>query len=205
MVDETREKGPFTFGRVLAGVLVTAAAAGATWYYARERLTETPEYEPIVGDGAFELRRYPALLVAETVRGGARDYALKTAFGVLADYVFAESRDGEEIAMTAPVLAAPAADGTWRVRFVMPAGWTRETLPEPGIGVAIAELPARRVAAVRFSGRADDALLMRKEAELRAWMTAQGLEAAQPAEHAFYNSPAIPGPLRRNEILIEIV
>lgn len=203
MADRTRDNGPFTLGRVLAGVAV-AAAAGAAIYYARERRTESPVHETIISDGAFELRRYPALLVAEAVRFGDRAGALRSAFGALADYIFAESREGDAIAMTAPVLAAPTEEGALRVRFVMPAIWTRATLPAPNQGVEIDELPARRVAVIRFGGRVDDALLARKEAELRDWMATQGLVAAQPAEQAYYNSPATPGPLRRNEVLIQI-
>jgi hypothetical protein len=196
-----------TLGKALAGVAGLAAAgvaAGAAWMWLRERASETPEYKVLLADGAFELRRYPAMLVAETVQMGARDRALGNGLGLLADYFFAESRGGEEIAMTTPVIALQDGGGGWRVRLVTPAVWTRETLPEPGPGVTIVEVPSRRVAAVRFAGRADDALLAGNEKQLREWIADQGLVGADQAEHCFFNSPFMPGRMRHNEVMIEM-
>jgi len=190
-----------TAGKVAAGI-GAAIAGGAAFFYVRELATEKPAFDLIEKDGACSIRRYPGVIVAETVRHGKRERALGNGFGVLADYIFAESREGEAIAMTAPVLADRRGDD-WRIRFVMPSKWTRATLPEPGPGVTIEELPARTMAAIRFAGRAGDADLARQEAALREWMLQRGL-AAGKVEHAFYNSPFIPGPLRRNEILIEV-
>ena len=188
--------------RIATGV-GAAIAGGAAWLYARERTVETPACETIRREGAFSVRRYPPLVVAETLRTGGRAAALKSGFGVLADYIFAESRDGEAIAMTAPVLADPAG-ANWRIRFVMPAKYTRATLPPAGPNVTITDVPARTVAAIRFAGRPDDAALIAREAELRGWMQANGLAASGEAEHAYYNSPLMPGPLRRNEVMIAI-
>lgn len=189
-------------GRIAAAACA-ALAGGATWFYARERTIEQPRYEELERDGAFSIRRYPAMMVAETVQPGTRSRALNSGFGLLADYIFAESRGGREIAMTAPVLAEPSG-ARWRVRFVMPAAAVAAGLPAPGAGVALAELPARTVAAVRFAGRADDALLGRQERALRSWVAARGRQPIGKVEHAFYNSPMIPGPLRRNEVMLEI-
>lgn len=189
-------------GRI-ASAVCAAAVGGAAWLYARELATEKPHYEELERDGAFSIRRYPAITVAETVQSGTRSRALGSGFGLLADYIFAESRGGKEIAMTAPVLAEPSG-AQWRVRFVMPAGAVAAGLPAPGVGVTLADMPARTVAVVRFAGRADDALLGRKERELRSWMAAHGRHPFGEAEHAFYNSPMIPGPLRRNEVLFEL-
>lgn len=187
----------------IAGAVCAAAVGGAAWFYARELATEKPRYEELERDGAFSVRRYPALTVAETMQSGTRSRALGSGFGLLADYIFAESRGGREIAMTAPVLAEPAGS-QWRIRFVMPAEAVAAGLPSPGAGVSLADLPTRTVAVVRFAGRADDALLGRKERELRSWLAAHGHNPVGVAEHAFYNSPMIPGPLRRNEVMFEL-
>ena len=60
------------------------------------------------------------------------------------------------------------------------------------------------MAAVQFSGygRASDLALA--EARLRDWLTGQGLMPAGEAEFAFYDAPMVPGPLRRNEVLIPV-
>ena len=77
-------------------------------------------------------------------------------------------------------------------------------LPATDGAVVIDEVATRTVAAVRFAGRPDDAVLAARETELRRWLSDRGLKAAEGAQHAFYNSPFIPGPLRRNEVLIEL-
>lgn len=191
------------WGKVLAGV-AAAAAAGATYLYLKERAAKAPESEKLFGEGVFEIRRYPALLVAETIQHGSRDRALGNGFGLLADYIFAESREGDELPMMVPVLGSAVEGGDWKIRFLMPADQTRETLPEPGPGVAIAEIPERELAIIKFSGKPDDKTLAAKEAELRLWIAAQGRDAAGPVEHGYYNSPLRPGPMRQNEVMIPL-
>jgi hypothetical protein len=85
----------------------------------------------------------------------------------------------------------------------MPSKFTLATLPKPADNVDLAERPARRVAVLRFSGSPDDAALAKREAELRSWLAARGINGGA-VEYAFYNSPFIPGPLRRNEVLIAL-
>ena len=78
-------------------------------------------------------------------------------------------------------------------------------LPAPATkDVRLVEVPARRSAAIRFSGVADDALIATKEAELRAWMAARSLVPAAAPVFAYYNDPFTPGFLRRNEVIIDL-
>ena len=180
------------------------AVAGAGYFFYREKSIEKPGHKVIERDGQFEVREYPELLVAETIAGGSRAQALDKGFGQLADYIFAKSRDGTKVAMTAPVLSANAGGGEWTTRFVMPTKFTRETLPETGPGVRIETLPARKVAVISFGGAAEEAELSTREQELRDWVGAKKFTTTGEPERAFYNSPFIPGPLRRTEILITI-
>ena len=60
------------------------------------------------------------------------------------------------------------------------------------------------MAALRFSGSASDRDLALMEARLRDWMRHERLMPAGEAEFAFYDAPMIPGPLRRNEVLIPV-
>lgn len=192
--------------KLIAAGVTALAAAGAGFFYLRESRSNQAPYERLVKAGAFELRAYPALLVAETIQTGERDRATTRGFQCLARYIFAEEREGEAIAMTAPVLVEPSTDGLagWKTRFIMPPEWTVETLPAPGADVEINDIPARQVAAIRFAGRADDLLLAEKEAELRRWIAENGYRPDGDAEYAFYNSPVVPALLRRNEVLIEV-
>jgi hypothetical protein len=190
--------------RWIAAAAAGTAAVAAAAYYLNERNSEKPDYDLLIDEGRYALRAYPAMIVAETIQHGQRETALGNGFRVLADYIFARSRPGKKIAMTAPVLSNRADDG-WRTRFVMPSKLGKEDLPAPATGVTLTEQPARKTAAIRFSGNVDDAMLAESEAELREWMAANSLEPAGDVEYAFYNSPFIPGPMRRNEILIPTV
>ena len=90
---------------LLAGVGVAAAVlGGAAFYYLKERATEEPGFRPLETDGDHQIRDYPPLTVAETVVNGPRRNALDQGFRILADYLFAKSRDGEKLAMTVPVM-----------------------------------------------------------------------------------------------------
>jgi DNA gyrase inhibitor GyrI len=204
---------------VLAGVAAAGAAliGGAAFYYLKERQTEEPDFRPLESDGDYQIRDYPAMTVAETVVEGPRRDALDEGFRVLADYAFARSRDGERLEMTVPVMqdsGDPMAsdpplfddelEGAWRTRFVMPEGRSADELPEPPDGVTLVELPPRKVAVVSFSGVASDRLLAQQEDRLRGWLARRGVMISAEPEYAFYNSPMIPGPLRRNEVWLAL-
>lgn len=182
------------------------AAVGAAAAFAHYRQTEQPDYLVLRSEGDFALRDYPALVVAEVSNTGSREGASGASFRRLAAYIFAKDRPagGEKIAMTAPVLQDETRPGEWRMRFVMPSKYTLDTLPPAPADITLTQTPARRMAAVRFSGNASERDLALMEARLRDWMREQGLMPAGEAEFAFYDAPMIPGPLRRNEVLIPV-
>ncbi|MES2442941.1 MAG: heme-binding protein [Pseudomonadota bacterium] len=188
----------------MVGAGVAAAVAAGLGYLLLSHDKE-PDFATVERDGAFSVRDYPRLVVAETVSQGLRESALSRGFVALAGYLAGTGRNGRRIPMTVPVLADGDDDGRgWRTRFVMPARLSPEALPAPGNGIVIRALDARRLAAVRFAGEANDDALAAHEDELRGWIAEHGHRAAGPAEHAFYNSPLTPGPLRRNEVLIPL-
>lgn len=186
-----------------AALLLLAALAVGGWAYVMSGVKEPP-FTLVEAEGPFEIRDYPALVVAEVEREGSRGEAVRAGFGPLAGYIFAREREGERIAMTAPVTQRREGE-RWAVRFIMPAGYTLETLPRPaGAEVSLREVPPARRAAIRFSGRADDALIAAEEAKLRAFLAARGLKAEGPPDYAYYNDPWTPGFLRRNEVLLDL-
>jgi hypothetical protein len=203
---------------VMAGAAVGAALlGGAAFYYFRERSQEEPGFRPLATDGDHQIREYPALTVAETLVNGPRREALDQGHQILADYLLAKSRDGEALPMMNPVMQdggdpmgsdPPLFDddleGAWRTRFVMPDGLSADELPDPPEGVQLVELPARKVAVVSFSGRATDELLAEQEDRLRGWLAKRGERSNGEPEYAFYNSPMIPGPMRRNEVWLAL-
>jgi DNA gyrase inhibitor GyrI len=189
---------------IAAGVALSAVDAAAV--YAQYRQTEQPEFALVRADQDLELRDYPSLVVAEVSHSGSRERASGASFRRLAAYIFAQDRPagGDKIAMTSPVLQDETAPGEWRMRFVMPSKYTLETLPPAPADIALTQMPARRMAAIRFSGIGGTSDLALMEARLRDWMMMQGLMPAGEAEFAFYDAPMVPGPLRRNEVLIPV-
>ena len=71
--------------------------------------TEEPAYAAVLQDGAFEVRDYPALVVAEVDVTGERSEAVTAGFRVLAAYIFGGNTRRQSIDMTAPVINAPGA------------------------------------------------------------------------------------------------
>ncbi len=214
---------PKTITSIIVFGLIFLAIAAYGVFLIVGQTVEKPAYTTVETDGAFEIRDYPPLIVAEVERSGSREEAVNAGFRPLARYIFASEREGESIAMTAPVTQEPrdkiamtapvtqepasqeAGENTWIVRFIMPAGYSMETLPAPvNPDVRLVQVPARRMAAIRFSGIPETALMREKEDALRAWLRARGLGATGAATYAYYNDPFTPGFLRRNEVLIEI-
>jgi len=206
---------------LLGSALLLGLIAMLVFVYVIQNV-ETPKYQIVVQDGDFELRDYPPQVVAEVSGSGSRQQTLSNGFGPLARYIFAKERGGERIAMTAPVqqravtddakiaMTAPVTqsltdDGDWRVQFIMPAEYSLADLPPPGNAqVRLDQIPARRLAAVRFSGRTNDQALAEQQQRLNDWMLARNLKPRGEPIYAYYNDPFTPGPLRRNEVLFEV-
>ncbi len=196
--------------------------------------TEEPPYKVIREDGDFELREYAPMIVAETSVSGSLDDASGRGFRVLADYIFgnniakssaggksqkiamtapvvmtpSESRTSEKIAMTAPVTMASESGmsgNKWQMQFVMPAQYAMATLPTPvNDAVKLRELPARKVAVLRFAGFSGDDKVKQKIADLNAWVAKSGLKPLDVPQLARYNAPWIPPPFRRNEVMVGV-
>lgn len=177
---------------------------------------EEPKYQTLVKEGAFELRRYPSLVVAETVVKGDMDAASNQGFRRIADFIFgnnsATTPDKKTtIAMTAPVAVQPLQDSDfksapeWRVQFVMPGEYSLGTLPRPNNpAVAVRQAPVRTTAVLSYSGLNSDAKVQAKTEELKAWVSARMLEPLGPPQLARYDPPWTLPPWRRNEIQIEV-
>jgi hypothetical protein len=136
-------------------------------------------------------------------------------FGHLFNYITGNNRAKHKIAMTAPVITsekvemttpvitservdmtAPVISDRETMSFVLPQKYTMETIPEPlDPRVRIQQLPARKVAAVRFE----------EETELLLCEIGKaGLSTVGKPFLMRYNSPFTPGFMRRNEVGVEI-
>ncbi|MEM8570734.1 MAG: heme-binding protein [Pseudomonadota bacterium] len=184
------------------GIVAISALAGGLWLWS-SRSIEMPDYTVELKDGAFELRRYPAMVVASIDRAGSRGNAVRAAFSPLAGYIFARSREGEKIAMTAPVTQEPATDG-WKVSFIMPSGRSVVDLPQPTAEIELSNVAPRLAASITFSGSWMDSRFEEASDKLLIWVERQGYLPAGPPEYAYYNDPFTPPFLRRNEVIVEL-
>jgi len=195
---------------IVLGLIAMPIAASAT---------EEPTHTVIVEDGKFELRQYEDMIVAEVEISGDMRRAGNTGFRPLAGYIFGDNtaretinmtspvtrRKSQKIDMTAPVTRVENGDDTWTVAFVMPSEWTMETLPVPNNpDVSLRSEPGKMMATIRFSGRASQNDYQEKEIALINWIADQDYLIAGPALYAGYSAPAVPGPFRRNEVMIPV-
>jgi hypothetical protein len=180
---------------------------------------EEAKYEVISADGKFEIRDYASHIVAETSVDGDLEDAGGKAFKKLFDYISGGNRSRDKVAMTAPVsqqssgekiaMTAPVgqqrAAQRWAVSFTMPDSYTMATLPEPvDPEVRLREIPAQRMAAIRYSGFWSEKNYQRHKVKLESWIQEMDLAIVGAPRWARYNPPFTPWFLRRNEILIPV-
>jgi len=181
-------------------------------------MTDTPKYSIIKKQNEFEIRHYPAYIQAE-VAVDAQKYqsAIYQGFEVLAGYIFGNNISKQKIDMTTPVQVSQSekiamttpvtitGDSSFTVAFIMPSAYTLETLPEPKDSrVRLNQIPARSLAAIRFSGFFGEQTIQKKKQHLSQWLQAQGIETEGDFIVAGYNPPWVPWFLARNEVMIQI-
>lgn len=180
---------------------------------------EEAPYEVVKQDGKFEIRNYASHILAETVVEADLEAAGNKAFNRLFAYISGANSSRDKLAMTAPVSQQPAgekiamtapvgqqrAGNDWAVSFMMPSEYSMETLPKPNDPlITLRQVPARTMAAVRYSGFWSEKNYRKYKAQLEQWIAAQGLIIAGEPVWARYNAPFTPWFLRRNEILVPV-
>ena len=180
---------------------------------------EEAAYKVVEKDDGFEIRDYAPHILAETIVEGDLEQAGNKAFNRLFRYISGDNRSRGKVAMTAPVSQEPIGEKIkmtapvgqqrvqekWAISFVMPALYTLETLPEPeDPKITLRQVPARRMAAVRYSGFWSEKNYLRYKLELESWIHERGLTIVGEPIWARYNPPFTPWFLRRNEILIPV-
>ena len=203
-------------GAVIAFVLLVAAL-GVAVFGGGTVAYDSPRYRIVQTIRDIEIRQYDPYLVAETVVDGGLESAGSQGFRVLAKYIFGDNRgrqkiamtapvsqekaDGMKIAMTAPVTQEKAGD-RYTIQFMMPSEYSLEQLPEPNDSrIALREIPARRFAAVRYSGTWSKRNYQKNLDVLLGTLREAGYEPSGEPIWARYDAPFKPWFLRRNEIL----
>lgn len=181
---------------------------------------EQAKYQTITKEGQFEVREYESHILAEVEIAGDMEGASNQAFRPLFRYISGENRSQTKVAMTAPVSQEQASekismttpvsqersDGAWAISFMMPADYTMETIPLPSNHrVKLREVPVRKVATVKYSGRWTESGYLKHKLALEKWIASEGLIANGDAIWARFNSPYTPWFMRRNEVQIPVL
>jgi hypothetical protein len=203
---------------VAAGVGLVLTGLGSVFGV---RTEEQPRYELLVKDRDYEIRAYAPYMVATTAMTGSRSEGSNEAFRVLAGYIFGKNQRQESMSMTAPVVSKPASEAIemtapvvltpgeqgWSMSFVLPAKYTRETLPLPlDPRIVIRDVPAEMLAVARFTGVAGQDEVQAQQRLLRDWLDghADAYEAEAGYRFAGYDPPFTLPLLRRNEVMIPV-
>jgi effector-binding domain-containing protein len=179
---------------------------------------ESPHYQVKISAPPIEIREYPGLLVAETEVAGEREFAINQGFRIIADFIFGNNVAKQNIAMTAPVIqqsnekiamTAPVLQQgdkeQWKVKFVMPSQYTKQTLPVPvNKNIQIIEQPVATFIAITFSGFSTKTNLEKNLKRLQKYIVEHQIQVKGSPIYAFYNPPWTLPFMRRSEIWIEI-
>lgn len=191
-------------GLIAGGASALGLALGR-WQYERT-FNDEPDYEVEERIGALEIRRYEARVEAETMIAEADPAtAIDRGFDILAGYIFGKNENHEKLGMTTPV-TSKYVEGDTRIAFMMPMSRTASSLPAPDDDrIEIVERAPRRVAVLAFRGARKNALIEKKQAELRRLVRDAGLPARGEPMYAGFDPPWTLPLLRRNEVWIELV
>ena len=203
----------------IAAIIIVLLAMWSLWGYFTSRV-EQAEYIVVQKTADYEIREYPARIVAQTTVKGPYEKALNQGFRIVAGYIFggnakkqsiamtapvtSQSKTAEQIAMTAPVIATVQGN-SHIISFGMPRSYTIEELPKPlDPRVEIVQVPPKRFAVLRFSWGSSYARVQKMETKLLAALERDKVAVTGSPVYAGYNAPWTPPWMVRNEVMAEI-
>ncbi len=200
-------------------IAVVLFLAWNVWGYFSSNVEEAA-YEVVKKGEGYEIRRYAPSILAQARVSGSYEEALNEGFRIVAGYIFGGNTSREKVAMTAPVteqkatsesiaMTAPVTasqDGDERViSFVMPKGYTLETLPVPNDArVKLVSVPEREMAVITFSFYRTTDRVKEMEQKLLELLARDNLSIIGAPIYAGYNAPWTPPWLLRNEVMVEV-
>lgn len=202
---------------------VAVIALWSVWGFFGSHVEQT-DYTVVKKMNGYEIREYPAHIVAQTTIKGSYGESMNSGFSILAGYIFggntkkesiamtapvvAQKKEGtkasESIAMTAPVMATIEGDSQI-ISFSMPRSYTLETLPTPNDSrINIVMIPAKEYAVMRFGWYRSDARVKSMQKRLLSLLARDGIATEGSVAYAGYNAPWTPPWMTRNEVLVEL-
>jgi len=151
----------------------------------------------------FEIRSYEATLFT-SVKLTTKGYKNSSSkgFSILAGYIFGNNERNEKISMTSPV--SMSLEDSMTMMFMVPKKFKKDMLPKPNQSdIEFKEEPAKTVAAITFSGWANDTKIEKYKQKLKAALDAEGIKYSNQFYFFGYNAPYEVFN-RKNEVIVEL-
>jgi hypothetical protein len=166
--------------------------------------TETQAYKVIRAEKLFEIRYYPAAVMARisSTSKSYRDLG-SSGFSKLAKYIFGGNSENKQIAMTSPV-HMDIGDSISTMAFVMPSNFDKDNLPKPNnADIVIETSKPEYVAVIKFGGFASTERINEHKNILENALKDKGLTYYGNFRYLGYNPPfQLFG--RRNEVIVAL-
>jgi hypothetical protein len=185
------------------GVILILFIISQLFFLNSQRNIETYAFKIINTYETIQIRQYEASLFTsvEIPSNNYRKTSTK-GFSVLAGYIFGGNDKKEKIAMTSPV-AMSLKDST-TMMFLVPKKYTRDNLPVPNdSSIEFKDMPEKKVAAISFSGWANDLKIASFKKKLIDVLESKGIQYTDNFYFLGYNAP-MEVFNRKNEIIVEL-
>lgn len=166
--------------------------------------TEQHKYEVLKSYGNVEIRKYEPAIFSSVMLGknSYREISGK-GFGILAGYIFGGNTKKENISMTSPV-TMELGDSS-KMKFMVPKGYTMNSLPEPNDKRIIFEQQNEKIiAAIQFDGWADNDKIEYYTEQLKSSLAKEHINHTNKFSYLGYNPP-YELINRRNEVIVELI
>ncbi|MGR6087462.1 MAG: SOUL family heme-binding protein [Arcticibacter sp.] len=188
---------------IILVVVLIAFAFVQLYFMYLQRNIETYPYVVKKRYDRFEIRSYEAtLFTSVSLSTKGYENSSSQGFSILARYIFGNNERNEKISMTSPV-SMSLGDST-TMMFMVPKKLNMKMLPKPNqSGIEFKEEPAKTVAAIRFSGWANDAKIDKYKKNLTAALDVEGIKYSNRFYFFGYNAPYEVFN-RKNEVIVEL-
>ena len=162
---------------------------------------ERPEYEVVLSEEPFELRKYKDFYIVEY--DNENDPDIDNGFGTLFRYISKGNKQQKKISMTVPVIQELAGE-QMKMAFVVPKEqW--ENIPEPtSPWLSVKKFDSGLFAVIQYGGTSNDSKEHEMIEKLAQWLDAKHYKPVSNYKLAFFNAPFTLPLLRHNEIMVRI-
>ena len=188
---------------IIIGVIFFLFVGSQIYFYASSHNIEGYKYVVTKAYKGFEVRKYEAsLFTSVKLDTDLYQKASSKGFSILGGYIFGKNEKKEQISMTSPVKMS--LEEEMIVQFLVPKNFTKENLPKPdNASIEFIEIPEKKMAAITFSGWANDKKIEKYKLQLIALLDKYQIKYTNNFSLLGYNPP-FELFFRKNEIIVEL-